>query len=152
MSTSTGNELERGAGHAAGNNKALVRRIWEEIWNLGALDVVDEVISGEYLGYIPAMPEPVHGTEGFKQLILMYRTGYPDVHVSVDDLIAEGDRVVARWTSRGINTGDLMGMPATGREVTVAGISIFRIENGKVAEEWEGFDTLGMMRQLGAVP
>ena len=133
----------------AEDNKVLVRRIWEEIWNLGALDVVDEVIAESYVGYIPAMPGPIRGTEGFKQLIVAYRTAYPDVRVTVEDLIAEGDRVVARWTSHGTNTGDLMGMPATGRAVEVPGISIFRIEGGKVAEEWEGFDTLGMMQQLG---
>ena len=130
-------------------NKTRASRIWNEIWNLGALDVVDEVIAENYLGYIPAMPDAIRGTEGFKQLITTYRTGYPDVHVSVEDMVAEGDRVVVRWTSRGTNTGSLMGMPATGKPVEVAGISIFRFEDGKVAEEWEGFDTLGMMQQLG---
>ena len=134
---------------AVAENKARASRIWDEIWNLGALDVVDEVIAEDYVGYIPAMPDAVRGTDGFKQLIVAYRSAYPDLHVSVEDVIGEGDRVVVRWTSRGTNTGSLMGMPATGRRVEVLGISIFRFEGGKVAEEWEGFDTLGMMRQLG---
>ena len=133
----------------AQDNTDLVRRIWEEVWNRGMLDAVDEVLAEDYVGYIPAMPVPVRGTEGFKQLIVSYRTAYPDLHVTVEDVIANEDRVVVRWTSRGTNSGGLMGMPATGRKVEVPGISIFRIEDGKVAEEWEGFDTLAMMQQLG---
>jgi steroid delta-isomerase-like uncharacterized protein len=133
-----------------GSSVDLVQRIWREIWNQGLLDVVDDVLADEYVGHIPAMPEPVRGTRGFKELIAAYRTAYPDVHLTVDDVIASGDRVVVRWTSRGTNTGSFMGMKPTGRNVEVAGISIFRIEGGKVAEEWEGFDTLAMMRQLGA--
>jgi steroid delta-isomerase-like uncharacterized protein len=129
-------------------NKASASRIWDEIWNLGALDVVDEVIAEDYVGHIPAMPE-IRGADGFRQLITTYRAAYPDLHLTIEDVIASGDRVVVRWTSRGTNTGDLMGMPATGKSVVVPGISIFRFEDGKVAEEWEGFDTLGMMQQLG---
>jgi steroid delta-isomerase-like uncharacterized protein len=132
-------------------NSALVRRIWEEVWNRGVLDTVDEVLAEDYVGHIPAMPDVVRGTEGFKELIVAYRTAYPDVHVTVDDVIATEDRVVVRWTSHGTNEGSLMGMPATGRKVEVSGISIFEIEDGKVAEEWEGFDTLAMMQQLGVL-
>lgn len=132
-------------------NATRVRRIWEEVWNKGELDVVDEVLAEDYVGHIPAMPGPICGTEGFKQLITAYRTAYPDVHVTVDDVIEAGDRVVVRWTSHGTNTGALMGIPPTGRTVEVAGISIFEMKENKVATEWEGFDTLGMMRQLGVV-
>jgi len=134
------------------NGKAgVVRRIWEEIWNRGDLDVVDEVIAEHYVGHIPAMPGPVQGPEAFKQLIASYRTAYPDVHVTVEDVIEDERRVVVRWTSHGTNTGSLMGMPPTGRVIEVPGISIFRLEDDKVAEEWEGFDTLAMMQQLGVV-
>jgi steroid delta-isomerase-like uncharacterized protein len=133
----------------AAANKAIVSRIWEEIWNRGALDVVDAVIAPDYVGHIPAMPGPVLGAAAFKQMIVAYRTAYPDVHLTVDDLLADGDKVVARWTTRGTNTGSLMGMPATGRHIELPGISIFRIVNGQVVEEWEGFDSLGMMLQLG---
>jgi len=130
-------------------NKTIVSRIWNEIWNCGALHVVDEVIATDYVGHIPVMPGPVQGADAFKAMIVAYRTAYPDVHLTVDDLLADGDKVVARWTTRGTNTGNLMGMPATGKQIELPGISVFRIVNGKVAEEWEGFDSLGMMLQLG---
>ena len=133
-------------------NKANVRRIWDEVWNLGKLDVVDEVLAKDYVGHIPSMPEGVHGTEGFKQLITVYRTAFPDVHLTVEDLIAEGDRVVARWVTRGTHTGDMMGIPPTGSQIEIMGISIFHVIDGKVKEEWEGFDSLNLMQQLGVIP
>ena len=82
----------------------------------------------------------------------MLRTTFPDIDVSVDDLIAEGDRVVIRWTGTGTHSGEFMGVPATGVKISVTGIAIDRIEGGKIVEHWEQFDTLGMMQQLGAIP
>jgi steroid delta-isomerase-like uncharacterized protein len=128
-----------------------VRSIWEEVWNRGRLEAVDDILTDDYVGHIPAVPAPVRGRDGFKQLVVAYRTAYPDVHVTVEDMIVGRDRVVVRWTSHGTNTGEFMGMPATGRSVDVDGISIFRIRDARVAEEWEGFDTLAMMQQLGVV-
>jgi steroid delta-isomerase-like uncharacterized protein len=136
----------------AAENKALVARIWDEAWNRGALEAVDEVLAEGYVGHIPALPTPIRGREEFKQLVTAYRAAYIDLHVTVEDVAAaEADRVVVRWTSRGTNTGPLLGFPPTGRRVEVAGISVFRLEGGLVAEEWEGFDTLAMMEQLGVV-
>ena len=130
-------------------NKALVSRIWNEIWNEGALGVCNEVFAPEYVGCIPGMQQPVRGPEEFKQLVAVYRNAFPDVHLTVEDVFADGDRVAVRWTSRGTHRGELMGIPPTGRPIAIMGISLFQIKDGKIVCEWEGFDTMGMMQQLG---
>lgn len=131
-------------------NVDLVSRIWVEIWNQGALPVSDEVFAPDYIGHLPLMD--VNGPDEFKQLVSTYRNAYPDVHVSVEDVFATGDRVAVRWVSRGTHLGDIMGIPASGNKIEIMGLSLFRIANGRVAEEWEGFDTLKMMQQIGAIP
>ncbi len=146
-SGSNGNGAE--PNHKA-QNLALVSRIWNEIWNKGALDVSDEVFTQDYLGHLPIMT--VHGPEEFKNMVRVYLAAFPDVHLSVEDAFAIGDRVTVRWISRGTHRGPMMGIPPSMKKIEVMGISIFRMENGKVAEEWEGFDTLGMMQQIGAIP
>ena len=132
-------------------NLTLVSRIWNEIWNKGNMMVCKEVFSADYVGRIPGMPAPVHGPAEFGQLVLTYRTAFPDVHLTVEDAFGAGDRVVVRWVSRGTHLGPMMGIPPTGRPIEVMGISIFRIAEHKVAEEWEGFDTMGLMQQLGVM-
>ena len=134
------------------DNIAVVSRIWNDVWNRGDLDACDEILASDYVGIIPGQPEPIRGPEAFKQMVAAYRGGFPDVHLRVDDVFATGDRVAVRWVSRGTNTGAMMGMPPTGRPMEVMGISLFQVVDGKVAMEWEGFDTMGMMRQLGLVP
>ncbi len=144
---SNGNGAE--SNHKA-QNLALVSRIWNEIWNKGALEVSEEVFTQDYLGHLPIMT--VHGPEEFKDMVRIYRTAFPDVHLSVEDAFASGDRVTVRWISRGTQHGTMMGIPPSHKKIEVMGISIFRMANGRVAEEWEGFDTLGMMQQIGAIP
>ncbi len=131
-------------------NMALVSRIWLEIWNEGDLDVCDEVFAPDYAGHLPMME--VTGPAQFKQLVGGYRSAYPDVHLTVEDVFAVGDRVAVRWVSRGTHLGEMMGIPPSGNKIEIMGISLFRIENDQVAEEWEGFDTLKMMQQVGAIP
>jgi steroid delta-isomerase-like uncharacterized protein len=131
-------------------NERLVSRIWDEIWNLGAYDVVDEVFDRDYVGHLPLMT--VHGTEEFKNVVRTYRTAYPDVQLTADDVFSQGDRVAVRWMSRGTHLGEMMGVPPSGKRIEVMGISLFRIAEGKVIEEWEGFDTYNMMRTIGAIP
>ncbi len=130
-------------------NKAIDRRFTEEVWNRGNLAVVDELMSADYNGHDPMMPA---GSEGFKQYVLMYRSAFPDVHLTIEDQIAEGDTVVSRWTARGTHKGELMGIPPTGKQVTVTGMNIERVANGKLVEGWSNYDTLGMLQQLGVVP
>lgn len=133
-------------------NKALARRIVEEAFTAGRLEVVDELVARDYVGHDPSLPEDARGPEGVKELIAGYRAAFPDIRVTVEDQIAEGDRVVTRWAATGTHQGELMGMPATGKQGTVTGITIDRIADGKIVESWDNWDTLGLMQQLGAVP
>lgn len=133
-------------------NKAIARRLYEDLWNKGNLAVADEISAANYVHHDPATPDVGRGPEGLKQLITMYRTAFPDVYFTIDDLIAEGGQVVTRWTARGTHKGALMGISATGKQVTVTGIGILRIAGGKIEEGWENWDAIGMMQQLGVVP
>ena len=100
----------------------------------------------------PAIPEPLRGPDGFKENVATYRAAYSDARITVDEQIAEGDKVVTRWTGRGTHDGDLMGVAPTGKQVTVSGLTLSRLANGKVIEEYTNWDTFGMMQQLGVVP
>jgi len=132
-------------------NKALVRR-WEELWNQANLTLADELFSPIFLLHDPSSPVEIRGPEGYKQDIIRFRSVFPDLHVTLEDIIAEEEKVVARWTARGTHTGPLRSFPPTGRQVTLTGIDIFRIEDGKIAEEWSNADGLGMLQQLGIIP
>jgi steroid delta-isomerase-like uncharacterized protein len=134
------------------DNKALVRRFYEEGWNQGNLAVFDELLAPNHVLHDPGFPQPIHGLEGFKQYYGGYATAFPGNQITVEAYIAEGDTVVSRWTGRGTHKGDLLGIPPTGKQVTVTGITINRIANGKIAEDWSNYDMLGMLQQLGVVP
>jgi steroid delta-isomerase-like uncharacterized protein len=136
---------------SAEENKTIVRRVFDEVINKGDLNVVDQVIASDYVYRSPGSPE-LRGPEGFKQLITMYRSAFPDLHLDVDELIAEGNTVVSRWTGRGTHKGELMGIPPTGKQVSVTGVVISRFAGGKAVEDWELIDTLTMLQQLGAIP
>jgi steroid delta-isomerase-like uncharacterized protein len=133
-------------------NKALARRFLEEACNEGNLGVVDEIVASDYVLHDPALPEEIRGPEGVKGFVQMYRSAYPDIVITVEDQIAEGDDVVTRWTGRGTHQGELLGVPPSGNRVEVAGITIDRISGGKFAESWTTYDALGMMQQIGAIP
>jgi steroid delta-isomerase-like uncharacterized protein len=132
-------------------NKTIVRRLIEEPWK-GNLSVVDELIDSKYIGHDPAIPEPLRGPDGFKENVATYLAAYSDARITVDEQIAEGDKVATRWTGRGTHDGDLMGVSPTGKKVTVSGLTFSRIANGKVVEEYTNWDTFGMMQKLGVVP
>jgi steroid delta-isomerase-like uncharacterized protein len=131
-------------------NKATARRGWEEIWNKGDLTIAPEHYAPTYVSHMPGNPD-LHGPEGHNQLVMMYRTAFPDLHFTVEDQIAEGDKVVNRVTARGTHLGEFRGIPPTGKQVTVAGITIDRIAGGKLIESWVSWDFLGMLQQLGVV-
>jgi predicted ester cyclase len=121
-------------------NKALVRREQEELWTYtGDLDAAEELFAPEQ-------------AEAAKQEAADFRRGFPDVVSTIEDLIAEGDKVAARWRARATHRGEYVGVPATGREVEFTGISVYRIEGDRIAESWTVEDELGLMRQIGAVP
>ena len=131
--------------------KALTRRAIEEGWNQGKLEVFDEVDAPEYVDHAPA-PGQGPGVEGYKQAVQMTRAAFPDLQITVEDMIAEGDLVVTRWTARGTHQGEYMGIPASGKSVQVTGVNIGRFENGKVVENWANSDQLGLLQQLGVLP
>jgi steroid delta-isomerase-like uncharacterized protein len=109
------------------------------------------MIDDHYISH-SSPPGAAPGREGVKQYVTLFRTAFPDLRATVDDVIAEGDRVVTRWTSRGTHQGELMGIPASGKRVTFSGITINRVSGGKVVEDRTNFDQLGLMQQLGAIP
>jgi len=134
-------------------NKALVRRYWEDVWNKGNLALLDELIATDFDGHpLPGEPDFGRGPAGQKQLVEMYRTAFPDLRMTIEDMTAEGDRVVVRWIARGTQTGEMMGIPATGKPTTVTGMFLNRLAADKIAEGWGNFDALGMMQQLGVIP
>ena len=132
------------------NAKRIVKRVFEEPWT-GNLDVIDEFVSPDYVGHDPAEPEPIRGIAGARTNIEKYLAAFSGA-ITVDEQIAEGDKVATRWTGRGTHTGEIAGITATGKDVTVSGLTISRIAGGKIVEEWTTWDTLGMLIQLGAVP
>ena len=134
-------------------NEALVRRYFEEIWDKGNLELIDELFTTNFVRHGPTATEgEVRGLEGFKGVVGMYRTAFPDLRVPIEDLIAEGDRVVSRWTARGTHQGELMGIAPTGNQASVTGMIVDRISGGRIEEEWVDYDTLHLMQQIGAVP
>ena len=133
-------------------NKALARRVLEEMFNKGNLNLADEVFAPDYVDHDPAMPEDIRGPEGFKEYVSIFRTAFPDIHLEIEDQVAEGDKVVTRWTGTGTHEGELMGIAPTGNNVTLPGMEIVRISGGKLAEGWEGYDSMVLMEQLGVMP
>lgn len=131
------------------DNKALVRRAFEECFNKGNLDVADEIFAGDYVAHDGASPNNISGPESFKQLVSSYRSAFPDLQDTIEEQIAEGDKVATRFTMRATHQGDFMGTPPTGVEVMLTGITIYSIAGGKIAERWAEVDILGLMQQLG---
>jgi len=129
----------------------MLRRNCEEVLSKGNLAVVDELQATNYV-YHGSGGQEFKGPEGFKQLVTMLRTAFPDLHVTVEDMVAEGDKVAHRLTLRGTHKGDFMGIAPTGKQVTFAAIVISRFAGGKEVEAWANLDQLGMMQQLGVVP
>lgn len=133
----------------------ISRRLFEDGFNEGKLDLVDQYVDPNAVNHDPAETasmRALRGPEVFKRTVQMYRGAFPDVHVTVDDVIAADDKVVLRWHSEGTHRGELEGMAPTYSRGTVTGISIDRWEDGKVVESWTEWDNLGLARQLGAAP
>jgi steroid delta-isomerase-like uncharacterized protein len=134
-------------------NKTVSRRFFEEVFGKGKLNVLDEIIAENHVNSGPgALPELPTGPDGAKQLVTVYRNAFPDIRFTIDEQIAEGDKVVTRWSADGTHKGELVGIPATGKTSTVTGITVDRFVNGKIAETWGIFDQFGMMQQLGVIP
>ena len=132
-------------------NKALISRFWEEVFNKKNLLLVDELFAPNWVYHGPAGQE-VYGPNGLKQYLAVYFKAFPDLHARIEDLVAEGNKVVSRATCSGTHKGELMGMPATGKTITIMVICISRFEGDKIIEDWELVDLFGMLQQLGAIP
>ena len=132
-------------------NKAILHRFFEEIFNKGDLAAADELVAGDYVNHNPA-PGETPGVEGLKQFATAVRTGFPDILFTIDDQIAEQDRVVTRYTINGTHKAEFAGIPATGRPVTIGMINIHRVVDGQIQEGWLKWDTLDFMQQLGVIP
>jgi steroid delta-isomerase-like uncharacterized protein len=136
------------------DNKALVRRAIEEVWNQGNVALIDELDAANFIHHDPDFPN-FQTREVYKQWVTEARSSFPDLHLTSEDVMAEGDQVAMRWTFRGTNTGDMvtpMHIPATGKQVTVTGITIDRFAGGKFVEDWHQGDIMSFMQQLGLVP
>jgi predicted ester cyclase len=134
------------------HNKEIARRVIEEVFSQGRMEVADELIAPGAISHDPALPEPSRGPEGVRDAASGYRAGFPDLTIRIEDQCAEGDLVCTRWTAVGTNDGDFWGLSPTGRQATVTGITIDRITGDKIVESWTNWDALGLMQQLGVVP
>lgn len=127
-------------------NKAIFRRMIEELWNKKNLDVADELFAPNATS--PTAPQLPPGPEGVKQIAGMFLAAFPDLQITIDYLVAEGDRVFGRLTERATHKGAFFGIPPTGKQVKFTEMGILRIENGKIAESWYDMDMLGLMGQI----
>ncbi|MDP8950734.1 MAG: ester cyclase [Actinomycetota bacterium] len=132
-------------------NKAVARRGIEEFLNTGDPDVADELFAAGYVDYNPFNPE-LSGVENIKKTVVDWHGAFHHARNTVEDVIAEGDKVVIRWSTRGIHRGKVMGITPAGNRVAVASIGIFRFSSGKIVESWDEHDAMGLLRQLGASP
>lgn len=124
---------------------------FEELFNQGNLAVADAIVATDYDNHNP-VPGETPGREGLKQFVAYLRSTFPDLHIAVEDQVAEGDKVTTRFTISGTQHGEFAGIPPTGRRVTVTALNIHRVVNGQIREGWLNWDALGMMQQLGALP
>ena len=132
------------------SNKAVIRRYYEEVFNAGKVELLEEIAVPEYDEHSP-LPGQTNGREGLRQRVTMLLHAF-QLRFTLEDIIAEGDRVVVRWSQESRHIGEFMGIPATGRTLAVSGIDIHVLSNGKMAEHWDMVDIVGLLGQLGFVP
>ena len=135
----------------ADDNVAKARRFMDEVFNKGSMKAADEFMSASFVEHDP-FPGQGPGVEGFKQGVSAIREAFPDLRTVIDDIFADGEKVVIRSTMKGSHRGTFMNMPASGKQIDVKGIDIVRMSNGKAVEHWGLFDSLTMMQQMGAIP
>ena len=133
-------------------NKQIVRKLFNELFNKGKLAVADEIIAPNHVNHDPATPNFGKGPEGEKQIVTLYRNAFPDLQFKIDHIIDADDFVTTRYTSTGTHKGELRGIAPTSKTIRVEGVVIHRISRGRIAESWVIWDALGLMEQLGVVP
>lgn len=132
------------------NNKQLYQRFIDEVFNEGRLQEGDELLSPSYVFHDAPPGAPSEGPKAVKQTVSMFRNAFPDLKISIEDLVAEGDKVSARATTRGTHRGTIFGIPATGKTVTMTGLTMVRIADGQITDSWVKNDVVGLLKQLGA--
>jgi steroid delta-isomerase-like uncharacterized protein len=142
---------EESSANSGGDCAVVARRFGEDVWGAGDLEAAEDVLAEDFIEHNPA-PGQRPGREGHTQILQLWRTALPDLTLTVDDVFAASDRAALRWTARGTHRADLMGIPATGREVTLTGIDILRVVDGKIVERWAEFSGIELLQQLGALP
>jgi steroid delta-isomerase-like uncharacterized protein len=133
-------------------NSQLIRRWFDQVWNQGRADVIDQMSHPQTKGYGQAEHGKQIDMDEFKKLWSGLRSAFPDIHITIHDTIEQGEKVAARWTAAMTHIGEFLGFAPTGRSATITGISLQRWENGKIMEGWDNWDQLGLLVQLGAVP
>ena len=134
------------------DNKSIVRRLYEEVWNNRRLEVANEIISPSHALHDNHSPESGVGPEAYKRSVARWVSGFPDVRFTVEDMVAEDDKVVALWVITGTHQGEYRGIPATNKKISVEGITIIHIVGGKIMDSFANYDALGLMQQLGVLP
>lgn len=133
----------------AHDNKGIAHFFTEEVFNKGNMEVIDEIIDPEFIHHDPNTREFGKGPVAFKKLIHRYRKAFPDLQITIEQQIMENDLVVDRWKGEGTHEGELMGMAPTGKKISICGISIHRIREGRIVETWNNYDSMSMLQQLG---
>jgi steroid delta-isomerase-like uncharacterized protein len=133
-------------------NNTIAKRFFQEAWNHGNFAVLEELTTPETVDYSTLHGHTERGTESFRKIISMFRAGFPDLHLTINDEIYAGDKVVHRWTLKGTHAHEFMGIPATGKSVEFTGMTIVRMKDGKLAERWSNIDMMRLLQELGVVP
>ena len=135
-------------------NRALFERYFDQVANKDNLDMADEIFATDYQHHDPANPDPrpMIGSQAVKDHLTSLKGAFPDLIFDIDDIVAEGDGIVVRWTARGTNTGDYFGMPATGKPIEITGMNTWVTRDGKAIEGWVNRDDMGLLQQLGVIP
>lgn len=131
-------------------NKALIVRLWEKLYGTGDVSIVDEIVADDYLNH-NLLPGEGPGADGVKHFVLSLRSAFPDLHFTVERMVATDDMVVTRWLATGTHQGDFLGAPATGRRMSTSGMTMHRIENGIIVEGWNNWDSLNLLSQIGVL-
>ena len=136
----------------AHENSLLIRRWFDEVWNSGRMEAIDEMASPDVIGHGQAQHATDIGLKEFKPFVAGFRSAFPDMKVTIDFIMEQGDKVVARWTATMTHKGEFLGIAPTGKKATITGTSTQRISGGKIVEGWDNWDQLGLLVQIGAVP
>ena len=132
--------------------EAIIRRLVNELWGQRNPKVLDELIAPDFVMHDPSVPDIPKGPEGARLYYHMFVDGFPDIQVTNDKVIASGEYITALWTARGTHDGEALGIPPTGRQITITGLALYRVVNGQIVEEWVHADIVGLLKQLGAIP